>query len=65
MNYERDQYTSLSWTSWVAVTDSPITASAITLSASGTGFSGSGNGSGTTVTWASRGTVTGSVREGV
>ena len=62
---ERDQYTSLSWTSWVAVTDSPITASAITLSASGTGFSGSGNGSGTTVTWASRGTVTGSVREGV
>ena len=65
VNYEREQYTSLSWTSWVAVTDSPITASAITLSASGTGFSGSGNGSGTTVTWASRGTVTGSVREGV
>jgi len=65
VNYEREQYTSLSWTSWVAVTDSPITASAITLSASGAGFSGSGNGSGTTVTWASRGTVTGSVREGV
>jgi len=62
---ERDQYTSLSWTSWVAVTDSPITASAITLSASGAGFSGSGNGGGTTVTWASRGTVTGIVREGV
>lgn len=65
VNYERDQYTSLSWTSWVAVTDSPITASAITLSASGAGFSGSGNGGGTTVTWASRGTVTGIVREGV
>jgi len=32
--------------------------------ASGTGFSGSGNGSGTTVTWASRGTVVGSLREG-
>ena len=65
VNYEREQYTSLSWTSWVAVTDSPITASAITLSASGAGFSGSGNGGGTTVTWASRGTVTGIVREGV
>lgn len=63
--YERYQYTSLSWTSWVETTNSPITPSAITLSASGTGFSGSGNGSGTTVTWASRGTVTGSVREGV
>ena len=59
------QYTSLSWTSWVEITNSPITPSAITLSASGTGFSGSGNGSGTTVTWASRGTVTGIVREGV
>jgi len=65
VNYEREQYTSLSWTSWVEVTDSPITASAITLSASGAGFSGSGNGGGTTVTWASRGTVTGIVREGV
>lgn len=65
VNYERYQYTSLSWTSWVETTSSPITPSAITLSASGTGFSGSGNGSGTTVTWASRGTVTGSVREGV
>lgn len=59
------QYTSLSWTSWVEITNSTITPSAITLSASGTGFSGSGNGGGTTVTWASRGTVPGSVREGV
>jgi hypothetical protein len=59
------QYTSLSWTSWVEITNSPITPSAITLSASGTGFSGSGNGSGTMMTWASRGTVTGIVREGV
>jgi len=59
------QYTSLSWTSWVEITSSPITPSAITLSASGDGFSGSGNGGGTTVTWASRGTVTGIVREGV
>ena len=65
VNYEREQYTSLSWTSWVEVTDSLIMPSAITLSASGDGFSGSGNGSGTTVTWASRGTVTGIVREGV
>lgn len=65
VNYERYQYTSLSWTSRVETTSSPITPSAITLLASGTGFSGSGNGSGTTVTWASRGTVTGSVREGV
>ena len=61
---ERYQYTSLSWTSWVEITSSPITPSAITLSASGDGFSGSGNGGGTTVTWASRGTVTGIVREG-
>lgn len=64
VNYERYQYTSLSWTSRVETTSSPITPSAITLLASGTGFSGSGNGSGTTVTWASRGTVTGIVREG-
>lgn len=62
VNYERYQYTSLSWTSWVETTSSPITPSAITLSASGTGLSGSGTGSGTTVTWASRGTVTGNVR---
>lgn len=65
VNYEREQYTSLSWTSWVEVTDSLIMPSAITLSASGDGFSGSGNGGGTTVTWASRGTVVGSLREGV
>jgi hypothetical protein len=63
-DYYRYEYTSGAFGSWVEDTSVPISASSISISVSGTGLSGSGTGAGTTVTWGSRGTTQGDIRQG-
>lgn len=62
VDYEKYEYTSGAFSGWINVGSTAIQPSSITLATSGDGLSGSGTGSGTTITWASRGTVTGNVR---
>lgn len=62
--YERYHYTSGAWSGWVQKSSATIPPGSINITSSGTGLSGSGTGTAATITWASRGTVTGIVREG-
>jgi len=63
-DYYRHEYTSGAFGSWIEDSSSPITPSSISISTSGSGLSGSGTGAGTAVTWASRGTTPGEIRNG-
>lgn len=63
-NYEKYTYTSTYVTDWIQTFSEAIPAGSINITSSGTGLSGSGTGTAATITWASRGTVTGIVREG-
>lgn len=63
-NYEKYTYTSTYVTDWIQTFSEAIPAGSINITSSGTGLSGSGTGTAATITWASRGTVTGSLRAG-
>lgn len=64
VDYEKYHYTSGAWSGWVETSSATIPPGSISITSSGTGLSGSGTGTSATITWASRGTVTGSIREG-